>query len=113
MQKTAKRAVSDGLLEEGHCEAILTVVSDVGYSARSAVLGEILGEQHCQEILSVLLGAQYSAWLTTAQARDELVRDITISAPDTRHTTVAKSAKLRKVARCPSARRTCRDSSLS
>jgi len=54
-------------------------------SARSAVLGEILGEQHCQEILSVLLGAQYSAWLTTAQARDELVRDVTVSAPDTRH----------------------------
>lgn len=57
---------------------------DLPKAARKAVLGELLGEQHCQEILSVVLGAQHSAWLTTDQARDELLREVTVSAPDTK-----------------------------
>jgi hypothetical protein len=40
----ARKAVFDGLLEEGHCEAVLTVSFDI----------------------------EYSRWLTTEQARDEL-----------------------------------------
>jgi hypothetical protein len=57
LPKSARKGVFDGLLEEAHCEAVLSVVFDV----------------------------EYSSWLTTAQARDELVRDVTVSASDTRH----------------------------
>jgi hypothetical protein len=53
--EAAKIAVSDGLFDEGHCEAILGVVSDVGH---------------------------LRSWLTTEQAQAELVSEGASLAPD-------------------------------
>lgn len=57
LPKSGKKAVLDGLLDEGHCVAVLGLMLDV---------------------------QQLNPWLTTSQAREELVREVTVSAPDTK-----------------------------
>lgn len=58
--------------------------SELPSSAKRACSDGLLDEGHIRELFIEVRMSELNPWLTTSQAREELVREVTVSAPDTK-----------------------------